>query len=151
MVANTCTAVCLPQSLVALDWFGTAAFAFSGTLTAARQDMGVIGALFLATITALGGGTIRDLLLGEGGQAFWIKEVMYFRVVLLTSVLTLLAWPWLAKFFNLEDSAWPFCFADAIGLAAFTICGARTGLDSGVGELECYFEVLALLTLTPAV
>lgn len=130
------TAVCLPQSLVALDWFGTAAFAFSGTLTAARQDMGVIGALFLATITALGGGTIRDLLLGEGGQAFWIKEVMYFRVVLLTSVLTLLAWPRFAKFFNLEDSAWPFCFADAMGLAAFTICGARTGLDSGVGEFS---------------
>ncbi|GMI00280.1 hypothetical protein TrLO_g11344 [Triparma laevis f. longispina] len=133
MVAQTCTAVCLPQSLIALDWFGTAAFSFSGTLTAVRQDMGIIGAMFLATITALGGGTIRDLLLGSPGQAFWISDVRYFRVVLTTCIFTLLCWPTLTRLFKFEDSSWPFCLADALGLAAFAICGARVGLDSGVG------------------
>jgi len=120
----------LPKTLVALDYFGTAAFAFSGTLTAAREDMGIVGAILLSSLTAVGGGTIRDTLLGEG-RAFWLTDKSYFRVCLLVCISTLTVWPTIAKWFKVEDSAWPFCFGDAVGLAAFAICGARKGLQVG--------------------
>ena len=118
--------------VTAFDWLGTVAFAFSGTLTAAQEDMTIIGAAFLAVITAVGGGTIRDLLLGCG-RAFWLVDIRYFNVCLATCAVTLLIWPTLARRLGLsDDSAWPFAVADSVGLAAFAVLGARKALGLGL-------------------
>jgi uncharacterized membrane protein YeiH len=114
-----------------IDRFGTVVFAFSGTLTAVGNDMGVLGAMILATVTAVGGGTIRDLLLGAGRKAFWIDNVSVLNVCVITCLLTLTVWPVLARRLDIKDnSAWPFCLSDALGMSAFAVLGADRGLDA---------------------
>ena len=108
-----------------IDRFGTVVFAFSGTLTAVGNDMGVLGAMILATVTAVGGGTIRDLLLGAGRKAFWIDNVSVLNVrdhVLAHADRV----AGLARRLDIKDnSAWPFCPSDALGMSAFAVLGAR--------------------------
>ena len=116
--------------LTYLDFFGTSAFAFSGTLTSTRHSMSVVGALLLSLITACGGGTVRDFLITPKRQAFWVTDVNYFRCCLVTSLATLYLYPKLANRLKIHDSHWPFCLADAIGLAAFAVIGARKGLEA---------------------
>ncbi|MGF1741057.1 TRIC cation channel family protein [Vibrio profundum] len=108
--------------LYMVDLFGTAVFAVSGVLLAGRLKMDPFGAVVLATVTAIGGGTIRDISLGAT-PVFWIKDTTYIWDILLTCFLTILlvrrpkrvAW-WLL----------PVC--DAIGLAAFVGIGVEKSL-----------------------
>ena len=125
--------VSIESTLGRVALFGTVVFAFSGTLTAVRSDMGLLGAMILATVTAVGGGTIRDLLLGTGRKAFWIEDVTVLNVCVITCLLTLTVWPALARRLDIKDSAWPFCVSDALGMSAFAVLGADRGLDAGVG------------------
>merc|ERR1719199_141488 len=67
----------VPGLLRGADWFGTAVFAMTGTLAAATRGMDILGSTIVGTITAVGGGTVRDLLLGRGRRAFWMEEIEY--------------------------------------------------------------------------
>ena len=107
--------------LYILDLFGTAVFAVSGCLAAARRQMDIFGAVVLGTVTALGGGTIRDLVLGVR-PVFWIAQPAYLWVVLGAS---------LATFFILRLGRVPqraLMLSDALGLAVFTIIGCAVAL-----------------------
>ena len=75
--------------LYLLDMFGTAVFAISGVILAAKLRMDPFGIIVLATVTAIGGGTIRDITLGAS-PAFWITENAYLWVILVTCVLTMI-------------------------------------------------------------
>ncbi len=99
--------------LYTVDLFGTAIFAVSGVLLAGRLKMDPFGVIVLASVTAIGGGTIRDLSLGAT-PVFWIKDTTYIWVILVTCLLTMLVVR------RPKRIAWwvlPVC--DAIGLAAF--------------------------------
>jgi uncharacterized membrane protein YeiH len=113
------------------DLFGTAVFAFSGAVTAGRKGMDLMGMVFVATISALGGGTLRDLLL-DSGTVGWITEPLYFRICFVTAVLTMYLWPSLETKCGWKDSAVPICTADAAGLAAFSVLGTQKGVDMGL-------------------
>lgn len=109
------------QILYALDLFGVAVFAVSGSLAAGRKHMDVFGVVVLGLVTALGGGTLRDTLL-DSGPVFWIKDPVYLLVSVVFSLLTFFA----AKFFSSHRLG--LLVSDAFGLALFTAIGTSIGL-----------------------
>lgn len=104
------------------DLFGTAIFAISGVLLAGRLKMDPFGVIVLASVTAIGGGSIRDMMLGST-PVFWIIDTNYLWVIFLTCLATLLLvrqpkqLPWYIL---------PVC--DAIGLAVFVGIGVEKTL-----------------------
>jgi uncharacterized membrane protein YeiH len=117
--------------LNAVDIFGTGVFAFSGALTAGKKGMDLIGMIIVATVTAVGGGTVRDMLLGTG-PAFWMRFPIYFEICVVVAVATYFIWPMFEKNLGLKDSAKFICTADAFGLGAFAVLGTQKGADMGL-------------------
>jgi uncharacterized membrane protein YeiH len=105
-------------------WIGLAAVAVSaltGVLDAGRQKMDIVGVVMVGCATALGGGTVRDLLLDR--PVFWIGDQTYLIVALATTLMT---------FFAVRGLRLPprlFLVPDAIGLALFTIVGTQVALE----------------------
>jgi hypothetical protein len=110
--ASSCTVNLLIESM---DIFGTTIFAFSGALKAGRKGMDLIGMMIIACITAVGGGTMRDLLMMGGGEehvVFWMQTPLYLEISLLTALVTFFLWPKFEEKFGLEaDSTVPICTA----------------------------------------
>jgi uncharacterized membrane protein YeiH len=104
--------------LYLLDLFGVAVFAVSGAMAAGRKRFDWLGVAVIATVTAIGGGTIRDVLL-DRHPVFWIADPTYLLVILAAAALTLLY----ARFRPAPGIS--LLVADALGLALFTISGAR--------------------------
>ncbi|TQV61668.1 MAG: trimeric intracellular cation channel family protein [Halothiobacillaceae bacterium] len=139
----------MDELLKALDYFGVVVFAISGGLTAARKGMDLVGFALIGTVTGIGGGTLRDLLLDK--PVYWLTEWEY---VLMT---VLAAWavfffarmpPFLGRppsgspggdprFAPDESVAFTprlqvmLNWADAVGLAVFSLIGAQAALASG--------------------
>ena len=112
------------MTLYALDLFGTAVFAISGVLLACRNHMDFFGALVLAFVTAVGGGTIRDALLGST-PVFWIQNTHYLWVILGAVILGLATLNWMVRIRRILQ------IFDAMGLAVFSIAGAQKALAFG--------------------
>ena len=111
----------LPSFQLLLEHFGIAVAAVTGVLAARGKKIDLFGVLVLALVTAFGGGTVRDLLVGDL-PVFWLKNHSY----LLNAVLTALVVFFVAR-------RWPFSgqalqVADAFALALFTMVGVRKGL-----------------------
>lgn len=111
--------------LVFLSFAGTAVFAVSGALLALRHRMDVIGVLFLAGVTGLGGGTMRDLLLGRVPVS-WVSDPSLLGVCGLAALLVSLLNPWLDGR-RLKG----LIYADAAGMATFAVLGTSTALSAG--------------------
>lgn len=109
---------------VLLYWVGMAAVAvnaLTGVLDSSRKQMDLIGALLVAIATALGGGTVRDLLLDR--NVFWVADQTYLMVAMVTGLIV---------FFVVRRTNLPpqlFLIPDAIGLALFTIAGTQIALQ----------------------
>ena len=109
----------------ALEVIGTMAFAVSGVMAAARARMDWLGAVVLALAVAVGGGTLRDILLGRLPVA-WLEQVWPLLVATGTAIVMLIilrVWP-NAHF----EATRPILVADAAGLSAFVIVGTQIGL-----------------------
>ncbi len=104
--------------LYLLDLFGVAVFAISGALTAGRKSLDLLGVVIIAVVTAVGGGTTRDLLL-DRHPIFWIADPIYLLVILIAALLTI----WYTQYQDPPEKA--LLLADALGLAVFTILGAQ--------------------------
>jgi len=111
--------------LYTLDLLGVAVFAVSGALMAARKELDLFGVLVAATVTAIGGGTLRDLLL-DRNPIFWIADPAYLMVILAAALLTL-AYTRRAR---VPERA--LLLADACGLALFTVSGTRIAAQLGL-------------------
>ncbi|WP_028110974.1 trimeric intracellular cation channel family protein [Ferrimonas futtsuensis] len=111
------------------DLFGTAVFAVSGALAAGRLRMDPFGVTVLAAVTAIGGGTVRDTILGAA-PVFWIHDTNYIWVVLITALVVML----LVRCPRRLSGLW-FQMADAFGLALFTVIGAQKALSFGASPL----------------
>ncbi len=109
-----------------LDLCGVAVFAVSGALEAARKQLDIVGFLFVAAVTGIGGGTLRDVLL-DRGPVFWVHEPIYLWVTSIAAVATFLIAP------HIQRRAVALLWADALGMAVFCVLGARTALDAGAG------------------
>ncbi|WP_394200033.1 trimeric intracellular cation channel family protein [Shewanella waksmanii] len=116
----------MSQWIYFFDLCGTAVFALSGALAAGRHRMDPFGVIVLASVTAVGGGSIRDALLGTT-PVFWIKDPNYIIVILATVLLTLI---FVRKPKRVPQYTLPV--ADALGLALFTVIGAEKALSLGL-------------------
>jgi uncharacterized membrane protein YeiH len=103
-----------------LDYAGVAVFAATGALAASRKQLDIIGFLFLASVTGIGGGTFRDLILNV--PVFWVGNRDYVLICAVVAVVV---------FFTahrVESRYKLLLWLDAIGLAAFSVMGAAKGL-----------------------
>jgi uncharacterized membrane protein YeiH len=108
-----------------LDWLGVIAFTVTGALVASRKQMDVVGFVVLGTVTGIGGGTLRDVLLGL--PVFWIREPAYLITCALVSVFVFFA-------AQVPQSRYRFLlWLDAVGLAVFAVTGAEKAAQSGAG------------------
>ena len=106
-----------------LEFVGTFAFAISGIRLASAKQFDLFGAFVVGLVTAIGGGTIRDLLLDV--TPFWMNNPIYL-------VITALALLWVMAFSKyLVHMNNTFFFFDAIGLALFAVVGIQKTLDAG--------------------
>ena len=124
--------------LYTLDLLSTVVFSTTGALLACENGENWLQALLYAVLTALGGGTIRDLLL-PGSSVFWVHSSEYLWIAASVGLLTFV----LAKFVALRRE--DLCWADGLGIAVFTVVGVQVGLEAA--DLSwLLLPILGLLT-----
>lgn len=99
-------------------------FAATGALAASRKQMDFVGFLFLACLTGLGGGTVRDAILGLA-PVFWLDSSRFLAVCLLVAALVY------ATAERLESRYRLLLWFDAVGLSVYSVVGAQVGLSAG--------------------
>ena len=109
-----------------LDLLGTAVFAATGALAAGRKNLDLFGVLVLGIVTAIGGGTLRDLTLGLT-PVFWVSQPVYLWIAAAAGIVTVL----LTRAWILPQRLLPL--ADALGLATFCVIGAERAAAAGAG------------------
>ncbi|ESU22436.1 putative membrane protein [Flavobacterium enshiense DK69] len=120
-----------------LDILGTMAFAVSGALTAMNKKMDPFGVFIIAFVTAVGGGTLRDVLIGRTPVG-WMMNLNYVYIILLGFVLAMI---FKEKLDGFRKSMFLF---DTIGLGVFTLIGLEKGLEVHLHPVIC----IALGTMT---
>ena len=115
-----------PNSLIFLfDMIGIVACSISGTILAKYKNFDVFGCLLVSMVTAIGGGTVRDVIL-DRHPLFWMVDMNYLMVISVTSIL-------FQVFFHPESRHvdWFLKLSDTIGLSAFTLIGIKVALSMG--------------------
>ncbi len=110
------------------DLIGVGVFAISGTLVAYRKKLDGFGVIVLASVTAIGGGTIRDVILGI--PVFWLQDQSYLYAIMISAFVTII---WLNKRRKFPQVLLEI--ADALGLAFFVVMGVQKSLEYGVSDL----------------
>lgn len=108
-----------------LNLLGAAVFAVSGVLAAGRKNLDLLGVLVIAIVTAIGGGTLRDLLL-DRHPIFWLHEKEHLAVIVGASLITLVY----LRYRRPPERS--LLIADALGLALFTITGAQVAIGEAL-------------------
>lgn len=121
------------------DLVAVAVFAISGALAAAQQKLDVLGFILFGTITGIGGGTARDLLLNTD-LVFWFADTRYLWVCIGASVAT---WFFAPLLHSLRKV---LLWADAVGMALFCVLGTIKALDAGAPAVVAV--VLGMMTAT---
>ncbi|WP_313741075.1 trimeric intracellular cation channel family protein [Pseudomonas sp.] len=114
--------------LLMLYLIAITAEAMTGALSAGRRGMDWFGVVLIACVTALGGGSVRDMLLGHYPLT-WVKHPEYLVLTSLAAILTMFIAPLMRRLRTL------FLVLDALGLVAFTLIGCMTALEMGQGML----------------
>jgi uncharacterized membrane protein YeiH len=120
-----------------LDIIGTMAFAMSGALTAMHKKLDPFGIFIIAFVTAVGGGTLRDIMIGRTPVG-WMLDLNYVYVIIVGFILAII---FRKKFDRLRTSLF---FFDTIGLGVFTLIGLEKGINIGLHPVIC----IALGTMT---
>lgn len=121
-----------------LDLIGAAVFAASGALVASRKEMDLIGFGLMATLTGIGGGTLRDLILDR--PVFWVADQ--------STLITCLAIAFIGFFAasSIQRRYETLVWADAIGLSFFAVIGARIAQTGGAGPVTAI--ILGMMSAT---
>lgn len=110
-----------------IDMLAAVSFAVSGALVASRKGLDILGFMWLAVITGVGGGTVRDLVLDV--PVFWIVDPAHIIACLITATIMFFVAPVIAS--RLHYVLW----FDAVGLAFVTVVGTVKGLEANTGPL----------------
>jgi uncharacterized membrane protein YeiH len=127
------------NAIAFLDWLGVIVFAMTGALVASRRQMDAVGFVLLGTVTGIGGGTIRDLLL-DRHPLLWIEQPLYLLVCIAVSLLV---------FFTahlVQSRLRLLLWLDAVGLALYATIGAERALEAGTAPLVAV--VMGMITAT---
>ena len=119
----------IPSALVLLDFFGIAVFAVSGALVAAERRLDFVTFIFFAVVTGVGGGTLRDLLIGA--PVFWVRTNATLLICIVAAVLV-----WIGRRRRFAGKA--LLWFDAAGLAAYSAYGAAQALGFGVAPVPAF-------------
>lgn len=125
--------------LYTLDLIGTAAFAASGAWAGIRRKMDLLGVIVLGLVTATGGGTLRDILLGDF-PSFALKDETYLYISIIVSIAVFVGHCHFERF-NL-----PLLYFDAIGLGTFVVIGTGKALAMHAGPLTAILMGVATAT-----
>ncbi|NQX42535.1 Uncharacterized membrane protein YeiH [Pedobacter steynii] len=125
------------STMQTIETLGTVAFSISGSFAAMQRRLDPFGVLIIAFVTSIGGGTVRDLLIGDTPVA-WMRDVNYCLLILLTSLATIFFKTHIKKF-----KVTLFLF-DSAGLGLFTMLGIQKGIMFGLSPGIC----VALGTIT---
>jgi uncharacterized membrane protein YeiH len=128
----------LSTSILAIMYFGDVVFAVSGALTAARHRMDILGFVLIGTITGIGGGTTRDLLLGR--TVWWTQDPLE---LILCVVAALVTFFWIRSDLTRRKG---MIWSDALGLAAFGVVGCHVALAHGAPFVIAVF--MGMVTAT---
>ncbi len=115
------TGASLTWTMLSIMYFGDAVFAVSGALTAGRYNMDIVGFVLIGTVTGIGGGTIRDLLLGR--TVWWTQSPAELILCVVASVITFIFLPE-----RIARDKW-LPWLDALGLASFSVVGCHVALS----------------------
>ncbi|SIN61092.1 Uncharacterized membrane protein YeiH [Parasphingorhabdus marina DSM 22363] len=118
-----------------LDLFGIAVFATSGALAAARKGQTLVTFAFFALVTGVGGGTVRDLLIGA--PVFWVQDS---RVPILCLAIALIIWVTPVRIWRAGAVDW----FDAMGLAAYSVFGAAKAMQLGIDPVPA--AIMGIIT-----
>jgi uncharacterized membrane protein YeiH len=118
-----------PTALVLLDYFGIAVFAVSGALLAAEKKQTLVTFIFFAVVTGVGGGTLRDLLIGA--PVFWVHRNATLLICIAAALVV-----WIASRRRFAGKA--LLWFDAAGLAAYASYGAAKALLFGVAPVPAF-------------
>lgn len=128
----------MPPFIEYLDFIGIAVFAVSGSLVASRKEMDLIGFGLMASLTGIGGGTLRDMILGR--PVFWLETPYYVGVCLAVAVVVYFT-------AHVVQRRYPYVlWADAVGISAYAVVGADIALRSGAHPLVAI--VMGMMTAT---
>jgi uncharacterized membrane protein YeiH len=125
----------IPSALVLLDYFGIAVFAISGALVAAEKRQDFFTFVFFAVVTGVGGGTVRDLLIGA--PVFWVRTNATLLICIGAAALV-----WFLRRHRFAGRA--LLWSDAAGMAAYSAYGAAKALSFGVAPVPAF--VMGVLT-----
>lgn len=120
-----------------IDILGTIAFAISGVLVAMEKKLDLFGVIIIAFVTSIGGGTLRDLLIGNT-PVVWMRDATYVTTILVSVTLSIL---FVKQLKYLRKSLFLF---DTIGIGLFTMIGIEKGIEAGLSPIIC----IALGTIT---
>ena len=112
------------------DWLGTVAFAISGAIAAINKRLDIFGIFIIAFVTSVGGGTLRDMLIGRTPVG-WMNDLTYLYLIIGSTTVGII---FRKKVGHLSKTLFLF---DTIGLGIFTITGAEIGLQFGLHPLIC--------------
>lgn len=128
----------LSASILAIMYFGDVVFAISGALTAARYRMDVLGFVLIGTITGIGGGTTRDLLLGR--TVWWTQDPLELILCVVASLVTFFVVT--SDITRRKGMIW----ADTLGLSVFGVVGCHVALEFGAPFVIAVF--MGMVTAT---
>ena len=119
----------LPAALVLLDYFGIGVFAVSGALVAAEKRTDLVTFIFFAVVAGVGGGTLRDLLIGA--PVFWVNKNATLLICMAAALGT-----WVIR--GRWNPARAVLWFDAAGMAAYSAYGAAKALSYGVAPVPAF-------------
>lgn len=137
----------MAEFMSALEIIGTVAFAVSGALVAVGANLDFFGVIFLGVVTAIGGGIMRDIMIGNNPPLIFDNAILFVIAILVSVTIFVIAYIFRKNYSALRTKLEVVNnLFDALGLAVFTVSGVEIGYLSGVSDNVLILVVIGMFT-----